>query len=210
MKICMVGEGAFAHKHLDALARIDGVEVASIAGGVAEHTRAAAEKYGIGHWTTDLDEGLAQPGVEAAILASPTPIHAAQAEHVMRAGKHVLIEIPMADSLADAERVVEVQRETGLVAMVDHVRRFNPSHQWVHNRIRAGELTLQHLVCETFFFRRTNMNALGPAPELDRPPAVAPRLPHRGSVPLPDRRDPVARPRRAGAARIPSSASPWT
>ena len=161
MKICMVGEGAFAHKHLDALARIDGVGVASIAGGVAEHTRAAAAKYGIPHWTTDLDEGLSQPGVEAAILASPTPLHAAQAERVMRAGKHVLIEIPMADSLADAERVVEVQRETGLVAMVDHVRRFNPSHQWVHNRIRAGELTLQHLVCETYFFRRTNMNALG-------------------------------------------------
>ena len=102
MKICMVGEGAFAHKHLDALARIDGLEVASIAGGVAEHTRAAAEKYGVPHWTTDLDEGLSQPGVEAAILASPTPIHAAQAEHVMRAGKHVIIEIPMADSLADA------------------------------------------------------------------------------------------------------------
>ena len=161
VKMCMVGEGAFAHKHLDALARIEGVEVVSIAGGVAEHTEAAAGRYGIPHWTTDLAEGLSRPGVEAAILASPTPMHADQAEHVMRAGKHVLIEIPMADSLADAERVVEVQRETGLVAMVDHVRRFNPNHQWVHNRIRAGELRLQHLVCETFFFRRTNMNALG-------------------------------------------------
>ena len=161
MKICMVGEGAFARKHLDALARIDGVEVVSLAGGVAEHTQAAAGKYGIPHWTTDLAEGLSQPGVEAAILASPTPIHAEQAKQAMRAGKHVLIEIPMADSLADAERLVEVQRATGLVAMVDHVRRFNPSHQWVHKRIKAGELRLQHLVCETFFFRRTNMNALG-------------------------------------------------
>ena len=130
----MVGEGAFAHKHLDALARIEGVEVVSIAGGVAAHTRAAAGKYGIAHWTTDLAEGLSQPGVEAAILASPTQVHASQAEQAMRAGKHVLIEIPIADSLADAERLVEVQRETGLVAMVDHVRRFNPSHQWMHNR----------------------------------------------------------------------------
>ena len=161
MKICMVGEGAFAHKHLDALARIEGVEVASIVGGVAEHTRAVAGKYGIPHWTTDLDAGLGQPGVEAAILASPTPLHAWQAERVMLAGKHVLIEIPMADSFTSAERVIETQRRTGLIAMVNHVRRFNPSHQWVHRRIRAGELRLQHLVAETFFFRRTNINALG-------------------------------------------------
>ena len=161
MKICMVGEGAFAHKHLDALARIEGVEVASIVGGVAEHTQAVAGKYGIPHWTMDLDEGLGQPGVEAAILASPTPLHAWQAEQVMHAGKHVLIEIPMADSFVSAERVIEIQRSTGLIAMVNHVRRFNPSHQWMHRRIQAGELQLQHLVAETFFFRRTNINALG-------------------------------------------------
>ena len=130
-------------------------------GGVAEHTQAVAGKYGIPHWTTDLDEGLGQPGVEAAILASPTPLHAWQAEQVMLADKHVLIEIPMADSFTSAERVIETQRRTGLIAMVNHVRRFNPSHQWMHRRIRAGELQLQHLVAETFFFRRTNVNALG-------------------------------------------------
>ncbi len=161
MKLCMVGEGAFARKHLDALARIGGAEVAALVGGVADVTKALAEERGIGCWTTDLDEALDQPGIEAAILASPTPMHAAQAVQVMQAGKHVMIEIPMADSLADAERVVAVQKETGLVAMADHVRRFNPSHQWVHNRVETGELTLQHLVVETYFFRRTNMNALG-------------------------------------------------
>ncbi len=161
MKICMVGEGAFARKHLDALACIDGIEVASIVGGVAKDTKDLARDRGIAHWTTDLNKGLSQPGVEAAILTSPTPIHADQAVQVMGAGKHVLIEIPMADSLADAEQVVQVQKETGMVAMVNHVRRFNPSHQWVHNRIKNGELTIQHLVVETYFFRRTNMNALG-------------------------------------------------
>ncbi|HIG47588.1 MAG TPA: Gfo/Idh/MocA family oxidoreductase [candidate division Zixibacteria bacterium] len=161
MKICIVGEGAFARKHLDALACIDGIEVASIVGGVAKDTEDLARDRGIAHWTTDLNKGLSQPGVEAAILTSPTPIHADQAVQVMGAGKHVLIEIPMADSLADAEQVVQVQKETGMVAMVNHVRRFNPSHQWVHNRIKNGELTIQHLVVETYFFRRTNMNALG-------------------------------------------------
>ncbi|MBI2969150.1 MAG: Gfo/Idh/MocA family oxidoreductase [Gammaproteobacteria bacterium] len=161
MKICMVGQGAFARKHLDALAHIDGVEVASLAGGSPDSTEAVAKKYGIPHWTTDLDQALARPGVEAAILTSPTQIHAAQAIQVLKAGKHVEIEIPIADSLADAERILAVQKETGLVAMGGHTRRFNPSHQWVHKRILAGELKLQHLVVQTFFFRRTNMNAEG-------------------------------------------------
>ena len=161
MKICVAGEGAFGNKHLDALARIDDIEVATLCGGVPEATRAVAEERGIPHWTLDLEEALAVPGVEAAILATPTPMHAAQATTVMRAGKHVLVEIPMADSLADAEALVRVQEETGVVAMVDHVRRFNPSHQWVHDRIAAGELAIQQMDVQTFFFRRTNTNAKG-------------------------------------------------
>jgi 2-hydroxy-4-carboxymuconate semialdehyde hemiacetal dehydrogenase len=95
------------------------------------------------------------------ILATPTGLHTAQAIQVMRSGKHVLIEIPMADNLADAQKIVEVQQETGLVAMVDHVRRFNPSHQWIHNKIKSGELQLQQLDVQTYFFRRENINALG-------------------------------------------------
>ncbi len=161
MKICMVGQGAFAKKHLDGLKNIDGVEVASIAGGSEDSTRETAEKYGIPHWTTDLEEALAQPGIEAAILTSPTQMHADQAEQVMRAGKHVEIEIPIADNLADAKRIDKVQKETGLIAMAGHTRRFNPSHQWVHNKIKGGELNIQHMVVQTFFFRRENKNAEG-------------------------------------------------
>ena len=161
MKICMVGQGAFAKKHLDGIANIKDVEVVTIAGGSPDSTEAVAKKYGIPHWTTNLEEALAQPGVDAAILTSPTQIHAAQAEQVMRAGKHVEIEIPIADSLADSERIDAVQKETGLIAMAGHTRRFNPSHQWIHKRVMSGELRLQHLVVQTFFFRRTNMNAEG-------------------------------------------------
>ena len=157
----MAGEGAFANKHLDALARIDNVQVVSICGGVLEATEKVAAARGIPHFTLDLAEALAQPGVEAVILATPTPVHAAQAKQAMRAGKHVLVEIPMADSLADAEELVRLQQETGVVAMVDHVRRFNPSHQWLHNRIVAGELRIQQMDVQTFFFRRTNTNAKG-------------------------------------------------
>ncbi len=161
MKLCVAGEGAFGQKHLQGLARIDGVEVVSLAGGLPDKTEAVAKKLGIPHWSTDLAESLAQPGVEAAILTTPTPMHAEQAEQCMRAGKHVEVEIPMADRLDAAERLVRIQEETGLVAMVGHTRRFNPSHQWIHRRIQSGELTIQQMDVQTYFFRRTNINAAG-------------------------------------------------
>jgi 2-hydroxy-4-carboxymuconate semialdehyde hemiacetal dehydrogenase len=163
MKICMVGQGAFGQKHLDALKNIPDVEVVSLVGGSEDSTREVAEKYGIPFWTLDLAEGLAQPGVEAAIITSPTPIHAQQALQVMDAGKHVMIEIPMTDTLADAEAVCAKQKETGLVAMAGHTRRFNPSHQWIHKKIVAGELKIQQMDVQTYFFRRQNLNALGQA-----------------------------------------------
>ena len=161
MKIVMAGQGAFGIKHLEAISKIDGIEVASLAGGSPDSTKAVAERFGIPHWTTDLSEALAQPGVEAAILATPTQMHAAQAIQCLEAGKHVQVEIPMADNIEDAERLADVAKRSGLVAMAGHTRRFNPSHQWVHNKIKAGELNIQQMDVQTYFFRRTNMNALG-------------------------------------------------
>jgi 2-hydroxy-4-carboxymuconate semialdehyde hemiacetal dehydrogenase len=161
MGVVVAGEGAIARQHMAALGRMDDVDVIGVAGGDASGTAAFAAEFGIPRHGLDLAEMLDQPGVDAAILASPTPVHAAQAIQVMDAGKHVLIEIPMADSLADAEAVVAAQRRTGVTAMVCHTRRFNPSHQWIHHRIVSGELTLQHLVALTLFLRRENKNALG-------------------------------------------------
>jgi 2-hydroxy-4-carboxymuconate semialdehyde hemiacetal dehydrogenase len=157
----MAGQGAFGIKHLEAIQKISGIEVVTLAGGSADSTREVAQKFGIPHWSTDLGECLKQPGVEAAILATPTQMHAKQAVQCMRAGKHVQVEIPMADSLKDAEEVARVQKETGLIAMAGHTRRFNPSHQWVHKRIEAGEIKVLQMDVQTYFFRRTNMNALG-------------------------------------------------
>ena len=161
MKVILAGAGAFGQKHLDAIAKIGGVEVVSLVGRQLESTKAAAEKYAVPHFTTDLGEALAQPGVDAAILCTPTQIHAAQAIQCMDAGKHVQIEIPLADSLADAEAVLAKQKQTGLVAMVGHTRRFNPSHQWVHKRIQAKEIAVLQMDVQTYFLRRTNLNALG-------------------------------------------------
>lgn len=161
MKIIVAGQGAFGIKHLEAIQNIKGIEVVSLAGGNPSATEEVAKRFGIPHWTGNLAESLAQPGVEAAILATPTQMHAAQAIQCMRAGKHVQVEIPMADNLADSEEIVKVQKETGVLAMAGHTRRFNPSHQWIRKRILAGELKIQSLDVQTFFFRRTNMNAAG-------------------------------------------------
>jgi 2-hydroxy-4-carboxymuconate semialdehyde hemiacetal dehydrogenase len=161
MRIAVAGAGAFGIKHLDGLQNIDGVEITSIVSRRIEQAREVAEKYGARHATTDLDETLAQDDVDAVILCTPTQMHAAQSIATLRAGKHVQVEIPLADNLADALAVDEAQRETGLVAMVGHTRRFNPSHQWMHNKIVMGELSIQQMDVQTYFFRRSNMNALG-------------------------------------------------
>ncbi|WP_297803877.1 Gfo/Idh/MocA family oxidoreductase, partial [uncultured Brevundimonas sp.] len=161
MKIALAGAGAFGEKHLDALKQIDGVEVVSLISHDIDATRAVADRYGIAHATTDLNEALAKPEVDAVILCTPTPIHAQQAIACMDAGKHVMVEIPVADSLADAEAVLAKQKETGLVCMVGHTRRFNPSHQYIHNKITAGELNVQQMDVQTYFFRRKNINAKG-------------------------------------------------
>ena len=161
MKIALAGQGAFGTQHMKAIQNIPGIEVISLTGGRPAGTEEFATRWKIPHWSTDLAETLEQPGLEAVIIASPTQVHATQAEQVMRAGKHVLIEIPIADSVADSERLVEVQKECGVIGMAGHVRRFNPSHQWVHKRIEAGELTVQQMDVQTYFFRRQNMNAAG-------------------------------------------------
>jgi 2-hydroxy-4-carboxymuconate semialdehyde hemiacetal dehydrogenase len=163
MNIALAGAGAFGEKHLDGLKKIDGVKVTSLVGRTLDATKKVAEKYGIGHVTTDLSETLARTDVDAVILCTPTQLHASQALACLAAGKHVQVEIPLADSLADAEAVVAKQQETGLVAMCGHTRRFNPSHQWVHKKIVAGEFKIQQMDVQTYFFRRTNMNAKGEA-----------------------------------------------
>jgi 2-hydroxy-4-carboxymuconate semialdehyde hemiacetal dehydrogenase len=161
MKIVLAGAGAFGIKHLDAIRQIGGIDVVSVVGRQIEPTQEVARKYGVPHATTELAEALKQPGVEAVILATPTQLHAAQSLQCLQAGKHVQVEIPLADSWKDAQAVADLAKKSGLVAMVGHTRRFNPSHQWVHRRVVAGELTLQQMDVQTYFFRRTNINALG-------------------------------------------------
>jgi 2-hydroxy-4-carboxymuconate semialdehyde hemiacetal dehydrogenase len=161
VKVILAGAGAFGQKHLDGIKEIDGVEVVTVVGRRLEPTQEIADKYGIPNVTTDLGEALTGADADAAILCTPTQMHAEQAIQCMEAGKHVQVEIPVSDSWADAQAVDAKQKQTGLVCMVGHTRRFNPSHQWVHKRIEAGELSIQQMDVQTYFFRRTNINAAG-------------------------------------------------
>ena len=161
IKVALAGAGAFGIKHLDGIRNIDGVEVVSLIGRDLEKTREVAVKYGVGHVTTDLADSLALPEVDAVILCTPTQMHASQTLACLKAGKHVQVEIPLCDVLADGEEAVALAEKSGLVAMCGHTRRFNPSHQYVHKKIEAGEFNIQQMDVQTYFFRRTNMNALG-------------------------------------------------
>ena len=163
IKVALAGAGAFGVKHLDAIKLIAGVEVVSLVSRDLEKTRETAKQYGIGHVTTELSESLALKELDAVILCTPTQMHAEQTLACLKAGKHVQVEIPLADTLKGAEAVAALQKRSGLVAMVGHTRRFNPSHQYVHNQITAGKFNIQQMDVQTYFFRRTNMNALGQA-----------------------------------------------
>ena len=161
IKVALAGAGAFGIKHLDGIEKIDGVEVVSLVSRDLAKTQEVADKYGIAHVTTDLADSLAIKEVDAVILCTPTQMHAAQSIACLEAGKHVQVEIPLADSWKDAQAVAALAKSSGLVAMCGHTRRFNPSHQWVHRKVRSAEFQLQQMDVQTYFFRRTNINALG-------------------------------------------------
>jgi 2-hydroxy-4-carboxymuconate semialdehyde hemiacetal dehydrogenase len=161
IKVALAGAGAFGIKHLDGIKNIDGVEVISLVGRELDKTKEVAAKYRIGHVTTDLSESLRIKELDAVILCTPTQMHASQSIECLKAGKHVQVEIPLCDVLKDGQQVADLQKSSGLVAMCGHTRRFNPSHQWIHKKIKAGEFNIQQMDVQTYFFRRTNMNALG-------------------------------------------------
>jgi 2-hydroxy-4-carboxymuconate semialdehyde hemiacetal dehydrogenase len=162
IRVAVIGAtGAFGRKHLDGLAEIADAEVTVVSGTSAEKAQAVADEYGVPNAVVGFEPVLQRDDVDAVILATPTQQHAAQTQAVLAAGKHVQVEIPLADSLADAEATLAVAEASDRVAMVGHTRRFNPSHQWVHNRVAAGEFAVQQMDVQTYFFRRTNTNAKG-------------------------------------------------
>ena len=208
VRIAVAGAGAFGNKHLDALATIEDAEVIAVVDPVEAAALKVADARGIADAVTELDDVLGRDDVDAVILATPTPMHAAQAIACLEAGKHVEVEIPLCDNLADGRAVVEAQARSGKVAACGHTRRFNPSHQWIHDKIKAGELNIQQMDVQTYFFRRTNTNALGqPRSWTDICSGTTPATPW-----ICSNTRPASRPARCRPSRVPSNrnwVSPW-
>jgi len=161
VRLAVVGAGAFGVKHLQALAHIDDVEVVAVVSDDLAQAHSVADRFDVPEALNSYEAVLARPDIDAVLLCTPTPLHTSQTKQALLSGKHVQVEIPLAESWREAREIGALAKDSGLVCMVGHTRRYNPSHQWVHQRIAAGEFTIQSMDIQTFFFRRTNVNALG-------------------------------------------------
>jgi 2-hydroxy-4-carboxymuconate semialdehyde hemiacetal dehydrogenase len=161
MKICLAGSGAMGAIHVKALAKVGDVEVVSINGRTEESAKAFADEWKIPFYSANLEQCIDRPGVDAVILTTPSHMHPEQTLLALSKGKHVQVEIPMSLNLPDAERMLGATKKSGKVCMVTHTRRFSSPHREIRRRIRDGSFHLHHMVVETYFFRRTNLNMHG-------------------------------------------------
>lgn len=138
IRLCIAGEGAMGSTHARIFAAMPGVEIVALAAADMSRGRQLAAQYGIPDCSADLAATLARPDVDAVVLATPSGLHAGHAELAARLGKPMLIEIPAALTLADTERLVRVQAETGVAMMVAHSRRFAPPHTCCASASRAA------------------------------------------------------------------------
>jgi 2-hydroxy-4-carboxymuconate semialdehyde hemiacetal dehydrogenase len=161
MKICLAGTGAMGVIHAKALKNIQGVEVVSINSRASESGKAFAAEWNIPHHSTNLEECIDRPGVDAVILTTPSSMHPEQTILALNKSKHVQVEIPMSLNLSDAKRMLDVAKKSGKVCMVTHTRRFAAPHREIRRRIQEGSFRLHHMIVETYFFRRTNLNMHG-------------------------------------------------
>ncbi len=163
MRVLLAGAGAYGAQHGACLRGMDGIELICLVDPDMSRARHLAKSLDFENIESSLPSALERHSCDAAVLATPTQLHAQQTIQCLKAGLHVQTEIPLATSLADVQAVLEAQRAAGLVAMCGHTRRFNRSHAWLHAKLRAGALNLHHLVANTYFLRRSNLNALGQA-----------------------------------------------
>lgn len=160
MNICLVGYGSIARSHMAALAE-EPVTFHTVMGRLAESTAAFAAEYGFRRQTTDLDEALADPEIDAVLITSPSDIHAEQAEKALRAGKHALVEIPLALNLAEADALDRLAREQQRCLMVCHTQRYYPPLVEARRMVSEGRLHVHHVSVRYGFLRRENVNWKG-------------------------------------------------
>jgi 2-hydroxy-4-carboxymuconate semialdehyde hemiacetal dehydrogenase len=160
LNICMIGHGMMGVWHSEALAGT-GANLHTLVGRRPEPSAEFARRYGYEHWTVDLGEALAEPRIDAVIVANPTERHAETALACIAAGKQTLLEIPIAMSLAESEQVVDAAERAGVTLAMVHPMRFRPEHDQLRRRLVAGEERLRHVAGRFFIHRLENVGATG-------------------------------------------------
>jgi 2-hydroxy-4-carboxymuconate semialdehyde hemiacetal dehydrogenase len=160
VKLGLVGYGSIARAHVQALAG-EPVTWAWVMGRVPEAAAAFASEFGIPLATGDLSEALRDPTVEAVVITSPSDLHAQQAEEVLRAGKHALVEIPLATRLGDADRLAALARANDRRLMACHTQRYYPTLLEARRYVAEGRLHVYHVSTRYGFLRRENVNWAG-------------------------------------------------
>lgn len=158
--IAVVGYGGIAELHTRITAQ-EGHTLKWLIGRRADPSAAFAAKHGFAHHGTDLQQALADPEVDAVVLCTPNDQHAGQAHQCLAAGKHVLVEIPLAMSLTEGEQLAALARSTGLTLMVAHTHRYLGAMRRVRERVLGGEMRFDHIIARYLLLRRDNIGSSG-------------------------------------------------
>ena len=160
IRLCLIGYGAIASYHARIL-KAEGAVLDTVVGRLPEDTARFAEELGFRHHTTDLDAALAPGDIDAVVVTSPNALHYDQARRALLAGKHVLVEIPLAMSYAEGVALVDLARQQRRSLMVAHSQRFMPAFLEVRRRVAGGSLHVRHIIARTLMFRLENVGWTG-------------------------------------------------
>ena len=167
MNVALLGYGAIAREHALAIRRIGqassrwDISLSGVMGRLEEPAQAFADEFGIAVVTTDLDDLLDDPQVEAIIVCSPTDVHAEQSERALRAGKHVLCEIPLATSLVETDRLIDLAERSGLQLMVCHTQRYASPLMEARRMIAGRKVQPRAMVSRYLLDKRDNVSWTG-------------------------------------------------
>lgn len=140
IRVALLGAGYIQNVHARAVLEHPNGELVAIANWREPSARVLAERYGIPRVSTDWEEIVSAPDVDAAVVATPNALHAPQAVALLRSGKHVMVEKPMAMSVGECDEMIEASRASGASLMVAHCWRFREEVRAMRDRIAAREL----------------------------------------------------------------------
>ena len=136
--IGIIGTGFARRVQIPAFQACEGAKVASVASGSIDNARAAADEFGIGHFTDDWRQTIARDDVHLVCITTPPDLHREMTLASIENGKHVLCEKPMAMDASEAREMTEAAKRAGVLALIDHELRFQPGRQRAYAMLRDG------------------------------------------------------------------------